>query len=180
MKNIGKLKKIVDSVTDMGYEKENIHIVWVVNDIDMAIKQNLERPRHVREDILMSTHQLVSETMAEIFKGNTNVNEYISGDFWIVFNKRFTDSVLQFGKKVALTAFEKKQKETAGSYIDSPQIQKKLAKIRGTKYVPDKKLDIFYFKFKAKNKSAKTINDIANEYINKIKSYVPNPDKWDI
>ena len=41
LKDLKKLKKISGLVLDAGYELENIHIVWIMNDIEIAKEQNL-------------------------------------------------------------------------------------------------------------------------------------------
>jgi len=92
LKNMTKLHNISHKLTTHGYKKENIHIVWIVNDIKVAIKQNQERPRVVPEDILIDTHKGASHTMADIIKMGNNVKQYIDGDIIIVPNKKNVDS----------------------------------------------------------------------------------------
>jgi hypothetical protein len=90
--NIKKLHNISHKLTTHGYKKENIHIIWIVNDIKVAIKQNADRPRVVPEDILISTHKGAAHTMAEIVHMGNRVKQYIDGDIIIVPNKRNVDS----------------------------------------------------------------------------------------
>lgn len=104
LKSISKLDKITNIVTKFGYKRENIHIVWIVNSIDMALQQNAERDRRVPNDILKDTHKMVAAEMKRIFSGDYNMKKYMDGDFWIVFNKRFIDNL------VAISDF-------GGSYI---------------------------------------------------------------
>jgi len=139
LKDLAKLEDISNTVINLGYKKEDIHIVWVVNDLDTALQQNMERERRVNPDILKNTHLLVSTTMSSILQ--TSLRKYMDGDFWVVFNKKFSDSVIAFG-------------DNGGSYIK----------------------DAIYFKIKKVGKQQMKISDISDEYINKIKKYVPNPE----
>lgn len=91
LKNIKKLKTISESCLDLGYAKENIHIVWVVNDVKMAISQNQDRDRVVPHDILIDTHVGAAKTMKEILSMGDSVKQYMDGDIWLAFNKRDVD-----------------------------------------------------------------------------------------
>jgi len=92
LNDMRKLHNISHKLTTHGYKKENIHIVWIVNDIKVAIKQNRERERVVPEDILVSTHKGAAHTMHEIINMGNSVKKYIDGDIIIVPNKRNVDS----------------------------------------------------------------------------------------
>ena len=88
LKSISKISNISRMVTDLGYEKENIHIVWVLNDVDIASKQNRERNRVVPEDILFDTHEGAAITLFKILDMGKQLTQYMDGDIWILFNNR--------------------------------------------------------------------------------------------
>ena len=94
LKDAGKLQKLSRQVTELGYEKKNIHIVWVVNDIEMAKKQNLTRPRVVPAEILVNTHRGASNTMGDILKMGETLRKYMDGDIVFAFNKMNVDTEL--------------------------------------------------------------------------------------
>ena len=52
LKDTAKLEKITRSIQQIGYDKKDIHIVWVMNKFDVAVKQNAGRARVVPEEIL--------------------------------------------------------------------------------------------------------------------------------
>jgi hypothetical protein len=79
---------------ELGYEKKNIHIVWVVNDIEMAKKQNLTRSRVVPTEILVNTHRGASNTMGDILKMGETLRKYMDGDIVFAFNKMNVDTEL--------------------------------------------------------------------------------------
>lgn len=87
MKDIRKLDSVSRYATKLGYKKENIHIVWVCNDIEVAIEQNSKRSRTVSKDILFSTHEGVALTMNKIMKKSIDLSQYMDGDVYISFNK---------------------------------------------------------------------------------------------
>jgi len=99
LKDAGKLQKLSRQVTTLGYDKKNIHIVWVVNDIEIAKKQNLERPRVVPTEILINTHRGASNTMGDILRMGETLRKYMDGDLVFAFNKIGVDSELVTSRK---------------------------------------------------------------------------------
>lgn len=92
LKDTAKLEKITRNAQDLGYKKENIHVVWVLNDVEMAKQQNLERDRVVPSEILLTTHEGAAITMARIMEMGSDLAKYLNGDMYIVFNKRGEDT----------------------------------------------------------------------------------------
>lgn len=88
LKNVNKLHTIYDYATQAGYEKKNIHIVWILNDMEVAMQNNNGRPRVVAKDILMNTHEGASMTMHTLMQTNSELRDYMDGDVWILFNNR--------------------------------------------------------------------------------------------
>lgn len=98
LKNLNKLWDIGMYTKKMGYESHNIHIVWIINDIELAKIQNLERERVVPTEILINTHEGVSTTMADILNMGNNIKKFMDGDIWFSFNKRGVNTNLQTSK----------------------------------------------------------------------------------
>ena len=94
MKDLSKLESISRNVSELGYTKENIHIVWVVNDIEVAVKQNKERNRIVPEEILMATHEGAAMTMKKLLDMGSKLEKYMNGDIYLSFNKLEVDTEL--------------------------------------------------------------------------------------
>lgn len=94
LKDFRKLQEISRQASELGYDKKNIHIVWVVNDIEVAKKQNLnvKRGRVVPLEILINTHRGVSNTMRDIIDMGSSVTKYMDGDIVFAFNKIGVDS----------------------------------------------------------------------------------------
>jgi hypothetical protein len=51
---------------EYGYKPENIHIVWVLTDVRIAVDQNYKRERRVFNSILFQTHAGAKKTMTEV------------------------------------------------------------------------------------------------------------------
>lgn len=94
LKNLNKLRTIASDVQELGYDPKNVHIVWVVNDFNVAIKQNRGRDRVVPEEILMDTHRGAAQTAKDILDMGNGITKYLDGDIWYVFNKRGEDSTI--------------------------------------------------------------------------------------
>ena len=95
LKDLRKLQNITRQVSSMGYAKENIHIVWVVNDIEVAKKQNATRERMVPVEILVNTHRGASQTMGDILNMGKGLAKYMDGDIVFAFNKVGVDSSIE-------------------------------------------------------------------------------------
>ena len=92
LKDLRKLQNITHQVKNLGYDNEKIHIVWVINDIEIAKKQNSERSRQVPIEILVNTHRGASFTMHDIVNMGNDLKKYMDGDIVFAFNKVKVDS----------------------------------------------------------------------------------------
>tara|TARA_A100001011_G_scaffold397893_1_gene500370 strand:+ start:1925 stop:4108 length:2184 start_codon:yes stop_codon:yes gene_type:complete len=101
LKDLRKLQNITRMAEAVGYKKENVHIVWVINDIEIAKVQNLDpkRARVVPVEILVNTHRGASQTMLDIMKMGTSLKKYMDGDIVFAFNKIGVDSDLKTSDK---------------------------------------------------------------------------------
>lgn len=97
LKDLRKLEKLTRQAKALGYENKNIHLVWVVNDIEVAKKQNLspDRGRVVPVEILVNTHRGASQTMLDIINMGKTLKGYMDGDIVFAFNKVGVDADLQ-------------------------------------------------------------------------------------
>jgi len=94
LKDLPKLEKIAREAAMLGYDKKNIHIVWVVNDIEIAQQQNKARARTVPSEILVNTHRGAANTMGDIINMGTRLKKYMDGDIVFAFNKVGVDASL--------------------------------------------------------------------------------------
>lgn len=80
-------EEAVNRLRDYGYKPENIHIVWVLTDYKVALKQNYTRDRRVYNHILIDTHIGAKTTMTNlVFKHYGKLG--INGDLCVVFGGR--------------------------------------------------------------------------------------------
>lgn len=94
LKDYPKIEDISRLAGIGGYKPENIHLVWVLNNFDTAVKQNEMRARRVSDKILKGTHGGCAEQMLEILKYN-KANNLVDGDVWIYFGSTFTGDAKQ-------------------------------------------------------------------------------------
>lgn len=155
LKDLGKLNKIAQDVSKIGYDKKNVHIVWVVNDIEVAQQQNKARSRVVPSEILVNTHRGAANTMGDIINMGKTLSKYMDGDIVFAFNKVGVDANLaksdKAGKKIGM-----KGKTKGGSYIK----------------------DANYFYVKRQGKAPTPVDKLDKEIRMKIKSYVPKNVDW--
>lgn len=85
LKDTKRLNSYVNQLIELGYQSKNIHIIWVLTDIEKAIKNNLSRERVVDDAILKETHKKAKETILAILKGEITVNN-VDGEFYVILN----------------------------------------------------------------------------------------------
>lgn len=98
LSSMSKLESITRNVLELGYDKLNIHIVWVVNDIEVAAAQNQKRSRVVPDEILLGTHEGAALTMKKILDMDDKLKKYMDGDIYLTFNKVGTDTTVSKSK----------------------------------------------------------------------------------
>ena len=139
----------------LGYDKKNVHIVWVVNDIEVAKQQNQKRARTVPSEILVNTHRGAANTMGDIINMGSKLRRYMDGDIVFAFNKVGVDATLQkgsgAGKKIGMRG------KTSGGIALK---------------------DANYFYVKRAGKNPTSVDKLDKEIRMKIKSYVPKNVDW--
>jgi hypothetical protein len=94
LKDLRKLQNITRQIKNIGYDPKMIHIVWVVNDIEVAVAQNAARARKVPVEILVNTHRGAAQTMGDIINMGNDLGKYMDGDIVFAFNKVGVDQEL--------------------------------------------------------------------------------------
>lgn len=98
LKDLRKLENLSTSAKMLGYDTKKIHIVWVINDIEVAIAQNEKRSRTVPQEILVNTHRGVSQTMRDIVGMGDSLARYMDGDIIFAFNNGKVDTEINTSK----------------------------------------------------------------------------------
>jgi len=133
LKDLDKLDRITRNVMPLGYEKDNIHIVWIVTPVEKAIQQNIERGkqvggRMVSTEILIATHKGAAMTLHDlIYSVDTSLSKYMNGDMWIAFNMAGVDS-------------DVKRSSAGGSFIGKGAQYVKIKKQGSPIQIPEKEL----------------------------------------
>jgi len=80
---------ILDFLRHAEYKPENIHIIWILTDYRIAMRQNLTRERVVPADILFKTHSGASKTMQDImFRDYRRLG--VNGDISVIIGGKST------------------------------------------------------------------------------------------
>ena len=155
LKSLDKLEKVARDASMLGYDKKNVHIVWVVNDIEVAKQQNQKRARTVPSEILVNTHRGAANTMGDIINMGSKLRRYMDGDIVFAFNKVGVDATLKkgsgAGKKIGMRG-----KTSGGMSLK----------------------DANYFYVKRAGKNPTSVDKLDKEIRMKIKSYVPKNVDW--
>lgn len=124
LKDLTKVVNISNTLQELGYKPEKIHLVWVLNDLKIALDQNAKRSRVVPEDILRATHMGASSTVFHLIQKSKDFQKFINGDWYISFNRAKIDVELaksESGGAYILNA-DYAQLKTAGKPINTKQI----------------------------------------------------------
>lgn len=84
MKDYKKLDRFVPLLKGVGYENQNIHIVWVLTNYYIAVERNRDRERIVPDDIVLKTHEGAAETMVSLIKRGLPYS--IDGGVYVILN----------------------------------------------------------------------------------------------
>jgi len=98
LKSFSKLANLSDALVAAGYDKKDINIVWVMNDIEIAKEQNQQRKRKVDSQILISTHTGAAATMKQIINMGDTLAKHMDGGIVIAFNKKGVDVSVKTSK----------------------------------------------------------------------------------
>ena len=160
LKDLRKLSNISRSVSNIGYQKKNIHIVWVVNNIEVAIAQNMSRDRTVPAEILVNTHRGVSATMQDILGLGEDLKRYMDGDIVFAFNQIDVDTNLEKSRIPP---------EMRGTFSIKGD-----KKIKGGKRLT--KADYVYVK--RSGQTVTPLSQLSDDLKRKVDSYVPPNVSW--
>ena len=125
LKDIKAIDEINNYIKLGKYDNKNVHLVWILNSFDIALKQNNQRERQVSLEIMTKTHEGAALTMREILENSEKYRDVIDGDIWIVPNQVKVDSsVIQNngneiewkGKKYSRNAETKKKNMVIDRY----------------------------------------------------------------
>jgi len=167
LKSLQKFDNLISNVTRLGYDKKNIHLVWIINDIEIALKQNAERDRFVKPEILINTHVGAQQTVADVIKLGNKLKSYMDGDIVFAFNKVGVDtSYIKSPKKDAEFKFlttKNKKGETVKVDVSG-----------GGGYLKDAN----FFYIKRAGKAVMNFDDIDKDIRAKIRDYVPKGAEW--
>jgi dephospho-CoA kinase len=111
----GEFKKISQELFAAGYRPENIHVVYVMTDVEMALERNKTRSRSLKKDVVIATNKGAMKEFTRLFF-NRAKGAMANGDYFIIINRG--QSSIQVKK--------------AGSRIDrASAISKKVASLLG-------------------------------------------------
>jgi len=85
-KKVGSITSVIKPLVDAGYDSKNIHLIWVLTNYHLAVKQNKERSRVVPDDILLLTHEGAAKTIWSIL--TSGLPKGLDGRIDVILNNR--------------------------------------------------------------------------------------------
>jgi hypothetical protein len=129
-KDVMSVAKMMPDLLRAGYNPANIHMVWVLTNYQVAIKNNAGRARVVPDDIMLQTHSGAANTMFNIIQ-KKGKKLAINGELHVILNNRENTIMWKAGDK------SKSGKQTATKYTNKPD--KKAGVIKDFTYITLKK-----------------------------------------
>ena len=132
LKEYPKLEDIAVLAGIGGYDINNIHLVWVLNNFETAKRQNQMRSRRVSDNILEGTHRGCAKQMLNILKYGRG-HDIVGGDVWIYFGSTFTGDAKQMvspnGGKYLSNFCTVKCKSAGKDYRDFEELMNEKVKV---------------------------------------------------
>lgn len=89
------LETIIPKFIAAGYDSENIHLVWVISDLELAEERNKARERVVPSEIMLRIHAQVIENVLSVLSSKSFIPKALNGDVYIIDNKDIDIEELQ-------------------------------------------------------------------------------------
>jgi hypothetical protein len=159
LKSMNQMTDIAHAAQKMGYDPKNVHLVWVVNDVNVAVAQNLKRSRSAPTELLISNHKHVSMTVQDIVDMGDPLSKYMDGQIVFAFNKIGVDSAIKARMEL--------------DHSDAPKI--KNGKWAGLNMYLTR---ADYVVIKDSGKTVKATGRLDADIRQKIQNYVPNLSNW--
>lgn len=167
-----------------GYDPKNIHLAWVLNDIEISKINNTNRGRTVPDSIVNMSHKGASMMMRKIMNeynspiGNTKdefnnvidthgakISDLIQGDIWIIPNQGNIDNfVEEFSLSDPSEYLKQMIKNKAENEYDIP--------VRDRSYKPFILKAFRKYQIKKQGEKIKTLEEIEKEGVFIFKNYI--------
>lgn len=112
LKDVSDMTKYLPDLINVGYDPKNIHLVWVLTNINVALERNSKRERRVDPKMVLKTHTGATASLSKIAKA---LPRNFDGAIHVILNNQeetvfYTDSE---GKPIKnLGQFPKEDKKT--------------------------------------------------------------------
>lgn len=86
LKEVEDLNEFIPLLKQSGYPANNIHLIWVLADYEIAVQRNQDRDRIVPADILLQTHQGAADTVTRLV--DKGLPRGVNGAVHVILNNR--------------------------------------------------------------------------------------------
>ena len=82
-----EMERVVPGLIEAGYKPENIHIVFVMTDANIAVERNRSRERSIPDEVVMRTNKGARINFYRLFFKGNDATSMINGDYYVVINR---------------------------------------------------------------------------------------------
>lgn len=144
--NFDQFESICEIAKILQYDSKKVHLIWVINTLDIALKQNANRARVVKEDTVKNIYKGVSITLLDICKLGERITDYLDGDIWFSFNRENIDVIKkesEIGDGFFIEEANMIKIKSAGGPIQFPQNEAKEITQKVYEYTKDENWRVF-------------------------------------
>lgn len=85
-KKLASITDVLPKLQAVGYDANNIHLVWVLRSYRISVAANAKRSRVVPEDILLQTHEGAARTVYDVVTKGTLPRNMMDGGIYVILN----------------------------------------------------------------------------------------------
>jgi cytidylate kinase len=82
-----EIERVVPDLIDAGYKPKNIHIVFVMTDVEIAVERNRSRDRTIPDEVVMRTNRGARINFYRLFFKGSEATALVDGDYYVVINR---------------------------------------------------------------------------------------------
>ena len=82
-----RLNAVVPDLIEAGYKPKNIHIVFVMTDVEIAVERNRSRDRTIPDEVVMRTNRGARINFYRLFFKGSQATALVDGDYYVVINR---------------------------------------------------------------------------------------------
>ena len=82
-----EIERVIPDLIEAGYKPQNIHIVFVMTDVEIAVERNRSRDRTIPDEVVMRTNRGARINFYRLFFKGSEATALVDGCYYVVINR---------------------------------------------------------------------------------------------